>query len=1262
MRSFRGKSAVALAVLATLAVAFARHWAESHFGSRPFYVLFLLPVTACAFLGGFAGGAAAALTAGAAIAVDRFDSLGAAIAARPGEHVRWLVPAGVLLIVAAGVEWVRARVRSASALRDAAAAPRPEQLMRIALITGMLGTLGVAVFAVLSLLSVSRDARRAERLHDAAIAARLLESRIGALQSLAVGIEASGDRALAAAYPAAAARVARETAALGQTFADVPAEAPVIENIVVLVRAALTANEAVAARGQGESSTGPVRSLPVSDGSHATAARSALDQLAGRVDALAAGRRSAIRRSERILVAAVAVIGGGSVVFGLLAWARSRRGFARARAAEADLAKAAEELEQRIAQRTAELAESNELLRKREALLSTVTNSANVGLVVIDAEHRFRYANRAYGLSVGIRPEDVVGRHIRDVRGDQYETEIRPHLERCLAGEVVAFETTLGTQSGGREARHFAIVQAPDRDDNDGRLAVVVLVDVTDQRRAERSLRESRRLYETLVQQMPVGFFRKDLAGRYVFVNSAFAHIAGAAPEDLLGRTSEEFARERRAASPDAFLPEWEGNFVAGGRHHREIVGTGRILAQEEELIAPDGERRSFHSIKIPVRNEEGGLVGSQGIMIDVTERRRAEEAVRASELRVRLATEAAAIGFWESDLRTGRITWSDRETELMGFAPGEFSGTVADFVALIHPDDRAKFRAAKQRAIEGPGDYAVELRFVRRDGSVRWGLVRGRVERDKAGEPVRFVGVEIDITAQKLSELEVRAERHKLALFVEHAPAAIAMLDRDLGYLSVSRRWAAEFAPGIPDLVGRRPLDHLPDSYGLWHARYQRALAGETVRVDAERMVRPDGTARWLHWEIHPWTNESGGIGGIVVLGEDITSRRTAEQALETERTLLRTIFDVLPESIYVKDGESRFLMANAACAADMRVPSSADLLGRTDADFFDADLARRFREKELTVLAGEELRDQADVFPGDDSDLRHRINNVVPLRTREGAIYGLVGTSRDVTAAKRAEQEIRDLNARLEQRVLERTAELEAANQELEAFSYSVSHDLRAPLRAIDGFSQIVEEDYAELLPAEGRRRLGTIRGEAQRMGRLIDDLLAFSRLGRGPVEVAPVDMDALVRECTVSLAQESAGRELTWQIDPLPPARGNARLLRQVWFNLIANALKYTRKRSQATIRISSRTDAAGAPVYFVQDDGVGFDMRYAGKLFGVFQRLHRADEFEGTGAGLAIARRIVQRHFGRIWAESSPGLGATFHFTLFEPDYHERNAAS
>lgn len=298
---------------------------------------------------------------------------------------------------------------------------------------------------------------------------------------------------------------------------------------------------------------------------------------------------------------------------------------------------------------------------------------------------------------------------------------------------------------------------------------------------------------------------------------------------------------------------------------------------------------------------------------------------------------------------------------------------------------------------------------------------------------------------------------------------------------------------------------------------------------------------------------------------------------------------------------------------------------------------LTSTYRRIEDRVAALDDGADGYLTHPFDPRELLATIRSLLRLKAAE-------------QESQRAAEEVRVLNSRLEDRVRERTAKLEAAIEEMEAFSYSVSHDLRAPLRAIHGFSSLLEETEGEVLSDEGKRLLGVIRGNAKQMATLIDDLLAFSRVGKAQLRIGPVDMGALARTAFEETIPDAAARSrISFECGPLAPATGDAALLRLVWSNLIGNAVKYSRQRERPEIRISSEVDGRRT-LYRVADNGAGFDMAYAAKLFGVFQRLHGMSEFEGTGIGLALVRRIVHRHGGEVSAVSTVGNGATFAFSL------------
>jgi PAS domain S-box-containing protein len=265
------------------------------------------------------------------------------------------------------------------------------------------------------------------------------------------------------------------------------------------------------------------------------------------------------------------------------------------------------------------------------------------------------------------------------------------------------------------------------------------------------------------------------------------------------------------------------------------------------------------------------------------------------------------------------------------------------------------------------------------------------------------------------------------------------------------------------------------------------------------------------------------------------------------------------------------------------------------------------------------------------------------------QGKPAAILEINNDITERRQAEEEVVRMNQQLEQRVEDRTSELMAANREMEAFTYSVAHDLRAPLRHIDAFARILHEDFASTLAPEAQRYLENIRNGSRNMSRLVDDLLNLARVGRQELKRQPVPLGGLVNEVLADLKNETQGRSIEWHLQPLPSAQCDPGLLKQVFANLLSNAVKYTRPREVAVIEVGA-DKKNGETTLFVRDNGVGFNMKYSDKLFGVFQRLHRAEEFEGTGVGLATVDRIIRKHGGSVWAEAGVDKGATFYFTI------------
>ncbi len=387
-----------------------------------------------------------------------------------------------------------------------------------------------------------------------------------------------------------------------------------------------------------------------------------------------------------------------------------------------------------------------------------------------------------------------------------------------------------------------------------------------------------------------------------------------------------------------------------------------------------------------------------------------------------------------------------------------------------------------------------------------------------------------------------------------------------------------------------------------------------------------------------------------------------SSQRELEEQKVMLRSVLDSVTEGLVAADERGKFLLWNPAAEKIVGLSPAGQSLEDWMAHYsaYLPDTVTPFpKEKNplLRAVGGE--ASSAEIFvrhPGLDRGAWIESNGA-PLRDRAGVVRGGVIALRDITQRKTDEMEIRGLNEDLEKRIAQRTAQLETANQELESFSYSVSHHLRAPLRHVSGFCRILVKDFGSELMPEARAHLQRIEGATIRMGLLVDGLLGYARLGRQSLRLRLTDLNALVAQMILMVEPEHEGREVEWRVGHLPKVECDPILIGQVWQNLLSNALKYSRGRTKAVIEIDS-IQQRGAPVVIrVRDNGAGFDMNYAQKLFGVFQRLHTDSEFEGTGIGLATVQRIVQKHGGRVWAEAEPEHGATFYFTLSADEQQE-----
>ncbi len=673
-----------------------------------------------------------------------------------------------------------------------------------------------------------------------------------------------------------------------------------------------------------------------------------------------------------------------------------------------------------------------------------------------------------------------------------------------------------------------------------------------------------------------------------------------------------------------------------------DAVNRNKKYEIEMRILKPKGGYRWIVSSGRVFRDDKGKPVRMLGMIREITERKQMEVALGESERKYRNLVKYAPAGICQMDIRTGRFTSvNDLMCEFSGYTRDEL--LEMDPADLLDEESKIKFRQRFAARIAGEKlDDPVEYTVRTKNGRKIFIRLDVKMIHDENGELKGATGVCYDMTERRLMEEALKKSEKRYRELIKYAPAAVYEADFRTGkYINVNDTMCELTGFSREELLKMGPMDLLDGNEKLrFRKRMERWLLGEKPDENVEyRIKAKDGRTIYVILNVRFLSDESGRPKGAAVVAYDITERKLMEEALKESEKRYRELVKYAPAAVYEIDFRTRkFINVNDFMCEQLGYAREELLNMEADA-LLDETSKVVFRERAERWLSGEKSTESVEYkVRAKDGQERYALLRVSFTADENGNPQGATIVGYDVTERKLAEEE------------LKRTAErLLAVNRELESFTYSVSHDLKGPLRVMDGFARMILKDYAASMDPELKRRFDVIKDSARNMSGLIDGLLSLSRLRREEMHFSHLNMKEKFQKIWEDIRRENPSRQIEFVLGQLPHAFGDSQLIRQVVYNLLANAVKFTARRKKALIEVAGHVED-GHAVYSIKDNGAGFDMNYYDRLFGVFQRLHHADDFQGTGIGLALVQRIIHRHGGRVWAEGTPGKGAVFYFSL------------